>query len=144
MLSVREQLENECKNQDKSFYKLSIIDPAFFDEEHNVIQLMLGKMYRDFKKSYNTVDRDNLDKMKEIEGLAQSFQRAKYCLSQLKQPRERIYDPIEDLNSLAAAEDLKESIQNLIKDFLLFSNKNVFVISIDDINGQKDFIYLMR
>lgn len=132
MLSVREQLVNRFP--DKSFYKLTIIDPAFFDEEHNVIQLMLGQMYRDFEKSYNTVDRDDLAKMKKIEGLAQSFQRAKYCLSQLKQPRERIYDPIEDLNSLAAAEDLKESIRNLIKNFLHFHNKNVFVISIDDID----------
>lgn len=64
-------------------------------------------------------------------------------MSQLKQPRERIYDPMEDLNSLAAAEDLKESIRILIKEFLNFYKKSVFVISIDDIDLNIEGAYEM-
>lgn len=141
MLSVREQLDKEFNEY--SFYKLPIIDPAFFDEEHNIIQLMLGQMYRAFEKSYNIGNGEDLNQIKEVESLAQSFQRAKYCLSQLKQPRERIYDPMEDLNSLAAAEDLKESIRILIKEFLNFYKKSVFVISIDDIDLNIEGAYEM-
>lgn len=141
MLSVREQLIN--KFPDIPFYKLSIIDPAFFDEEHNVIQLMLGQMYHNFKEKCKDIDKNDPDNITKIETLAQRFQDAKYCLSQLKQPRERIYDPLEDLNSLAAAESLKESIGVLIKDFLEFYDKKILVISIDDIDLNIEGAYEM-
>lgn len=141
MLSVREQLVNQFP--DKSFYKLTIIDPAFFDEEHNVIQLMLGQMYHDFKEECKKLDKDNPDNVNKIEALAKRFQDAKFSLSQLKQPRERIYDPLEDLNSLAAAENLKENISILIKDFLKFYKNKILVISIDDIDLNIEGAYEM-
>lgn len=144
MTSVREMMKEKVIGAvDKKFYKLTTIDPAFFDEEHNVLQLMLGQMYSDFKKSYNTGKELSKKKEADIEKLASKFQRAKHCLSQLKQPRERIYDPLEDLDALAAAESLKDSISNLIDGFLAYFESDIFVVSIDDIDLNIDGAYEM-
>lgn len=149
MTSVIDKIEKEGfgenhqqNNAGRSVYRLSIIDPAFFDEEHNVIQLMLGQMFDDFSKCYITPP-GNAEKRKEIERLNGKFQKAKHCLSQLKQPRERIYDPLEDLDSLAAAERLKESLGELIEEFLEYNDKEYLIMPIDDIDLNIDGAYEM-
>lgn len=40
---------------DKKFEVLEVIDPIFFDKEHNVIQLLLGQLYADYIKKLDKV-----------------------------------------------------------------------------------------
>lgn len=51
-----ETLKSRCENLTKAKFKvLDTIDPAFFDKDHNVIELVLGMMYREIKEQEKKV-----------------------------------------------------------------------------------------
>lgn len=143
-------LSNHCTDILKTDYKpLKVIDPAFFDEEHNVLQLLLGQMFNEFKQEYENKDIDQ-EKKNSLIGLAEHFQRAKECLTQIKQPREKIYDPLEELTALSAAEELQKSINELIESYLDYfvpkkedANPSMLIVCIDDIDLNIDGAYEM-
>lgn len=155
MFSVREMLEsqnvdwmgeNATKNiKAKKFELLDTIDPAFFDEEHNVLELVLGQMYTKFKENYPKLGEEIEPKKKKlVNSLSLAFQKTKKCLSQTKQPREKIYNALEDLDSLVAAEGLRKSFDQLVEKYLEFyEGKDFLVLTIDDIDLNIDGAYEM-
>lgn len=130
--SIKE-LYNNWNIADNKFEVLEVIDPIFFDKEHNVIQLLLGQLYADYMRRLNEV-KNNCEEAIKLKPLGKAFQRTTRCLAQIKQPREKFYNTTEDLEALAAAEELRKSIDSLIKEYLSIVQKNFLVISIDDID----------
>lgn len=129
---------------------LHMIDPSFFDSEHNVMQLLLGQMFKRFKYEYQRSEERSEEETELLRKLSKSFKRAKACLSQIKQPREKIYDPMEELDALSAAEELKDSMSSLIEDYLSVfcksddgQNPSILVVAIDDIDLNIDGAYEM-
>lgn len=118
---------------DKKFEVLEVIDPIFFDKEHNVIQLLLGQLYADYIKKLDKV-KNKCEEAEKLKPLGKAFQRTTRCLAQIKHPREKFYNTTEDLEALAAAKELQKSIDNLIKEYLSVAEKDFLVISIDDID----------
>lgn len=135
--AAKETLEARCKNfANIKFKVLDTIDPAFFDKDHNVIELVLGMMYREIKKQINEDDVNHEDR----KGLLNKFHDAKLCLTQLNKGKD-LYDPIDELEWLSGGLALKDKFQDLCDTYLDYSFKksdkgeqHFLVISIDDID----------
>lgn len=135
--AAKETLEARCKNfANIKFKVLDTIDPAFFDKDHNVIELVLGMMYREIKKQKNEDDVNHEDRKE----LLNKFHDAKLCLTQLNKGKD-LYDPIDELEWLSGGLALKDKFQDLCDTYLDYSFKksdngeqHFLVISIDDID----------
>lgn len=112
---------------------LDIIDPAFFDAKHNLIELLLGKMYGELRDQIKQ-DKDSIlsvDKTK----LLQQFDKVKNCLSIIrKHSDDSIYDKLEELDKLAAGMQLKEELDELFKLYAQHFSAERMVICIDDLD----------
>lgn len=133
-----------CKNFEKTRFKvLNTIDPAFFDKDHNVVELVLGMMYREIKENKDEdKDEDKKEDKKEAKKtLLGKFHNAKLCLSQLSKDKVELYDPIDELEWLSGGLALKDKFQDLCAEFLKFTcgemqgdKQSFLVIPIDDID----------
>lgn len=117
----------------KKIYALDVIDPAFFDAKHNLIELLLGKMYGKLRDRIKADENSlvSFDKTK----LLQQFDKVKTCLSIIrKQSNESVYDKLEELDQLAAGMQLKEELDNLFEGYCKFFGAERLIICIDDLD----------
>lgn len=124
----------------RKFEILPIIDPAFFDKNHNVLELLLGHLYSNFKaQETNTKDYQNRNEV------VKCFQRAKLHLRHLDEEkgREEMYDPLEELEVLSAGVNLHKTIKELFDAYLKYVGKDLLVISIDDLDLNMTEAYRM-
>lgn len=142
LLEDKEQLklfESQKKIDDKlNCCEISIfetIDPAFFDQKHNLIELILGKMYGNMKKRCREMDETAIERDKmQRDTLLSLFQRAKVSLGHLEKKRDEMFDPLEELDILAAGISLKTCLANLFEQYLKYIGKKKLVIPIDDLD----------
>lgn len=136
-------LKNKCTNiLDTEMEVLDPIDPAFFDTKHNVLELVLGQMYERFVKYIETNKEDLKCRRADKERLMGKFHDAKLCWTRLSKSVESLYDPIEELDSLAAGLSLKDRMNALIDEYLEFfhheengtAKKALLVVCIDDLD----------
>lgn len=136
-------LKDKCSNiLETDMEVMAPIDPAFFDTKHNVLELVLGQMYERFLKYIE----DNKEELKyrrtDKERLMGKFHDAKLCWTRISKSIESIYDPIEELDSLAAGLSLKDRMNTLIDEYLKFfhhdengaARKALLVVCIDDLD----------
>lgn len=139
---------NEHSVNKNSFKVIKLIDPAFFDDKHNLIELLLGQMYADL--IYNkdnaicgTNDGNCGEDHKEYSyskiqlrnKLAQKFQDVRGSLTKLrKASNDSAYDKLEEIDDLAAASVLKEKIHNLLHCYAEYFGKERVLICIDDLD----------
>ena len=123
------------------FNVLPIIDPAFFDKEHNIIELLLGHIYKRFK---------DWRKDHEVEGyysianeVSKQFQNAKACLMHIGKSKVEMYDPLEELEVLSAGVELSNCISMLMEKYLQLIGKKKLLICIDDIDLNMSRAYRM-
>ena len=129
-----------------SFELMKTIDPAFFDEKHNVLELVLGEMYSKFKEFVLKSPDVKKTNKAEYEQLERCFHDAKWCLTQMERGLRSDYDPIEELDSLSVGAQLRDKMGALINEYLRFCSlienrdqqkndlKRFLVISIDDLD----------
>lgn len=137
--------------RETSFHILDTIDPAFFDEHHNVLELVLGQMFTNFKVRINEYDLAiKKEKRNEINDLQDKFHKAKWCLTQMEKGLQSGYDPIEELDALSAGMSLRKEMDQLIQGYLNFFNeegqlaeKSFLVVSIDDLDLNVGQAYVM-
>lgn len=121
-------------------YALKLLDPSFFDDTHNVIELVMGQLY-EVVMDDTALKSFDIDQRKP---LIQRFQKAKACMTALKMKREaRQYDEIEELSYLAASVQLRNAINDLFKCFLKYARKKKLLICIDDLDMNMEFGYQM-
>lgn len=129
----------------KSFKVLKLIDPAFFDDKHNLIELLLGQMYAELlweeNASYNSIDDYGFssstgeDKTLMRNELAHKFQRVRNSLSKLRSASNKdAYDKLEEIDELAAASMLREKMHDLLHAYAKYFEKERVLICIDDID----------
>lgn len=129
------------KIKETEFATIPIIDPAFFDKEHNIIELLLGHLYKKFKDwSKNEENQNQYGSTNEV---AKLFQKTKTCLMHIEQAKVSMYDPLEELEVLAAGVELSECISKLIEKYLGLIGKKKLLICIDDIDLNMSRAYRM-
>lgn len=123
-------------------FSLPVIDPSFFDENHNIVELVIGQMYAEVQdqkganNNYNSDVRDDLIIL---------FNSVMIYLKYLAKPdqKENYYDGLQELEALSVGLRLQQEIQQLFGKFLEYVNKETLVITIDDIDLNINGAYIM-
>lgn len=115
------------------------IDPAFFDPNHNLIELILGRMFGELKEKELAKDGGHdsfrlCEKREERELLLRAFGSVKTSLAHLEKKREELYDSLEELDFLSAGLNLQSGIKELFERYLRYIGKDLLVIPIDDLD----------
>ncbi len=120
--------------------RLPVIDPAYFDEKHNIIELITGMMYESLckRKDENTIFDTTLliAKFREVQKALEYIEKA----SSTESP---IYDPLDKVQSLSQGLKLPKLISDLMEMYLKFMDKELLVICIDDIDLNIQYAYRM-
>lgn len=141
-LKYVKNLKIEAENlKEKKYELLPIIDPAFFDKDHNVLELLLGHLYSQFKEQEKNQDRDYHCRNEVLK----CFQRAKLHLRHLdmNKGKEEMYDPLEELEALSTGVNLHKTIKELFTEYLKYIKKDLLIISIDDLDLNMTEAYKM-
>ena len=118
----------------KKIKLLKTIDPSFFDTKHNILEMLIGEMYRELKqrKERNASDL-NRDKLHTLLAQFQETKRHLRFLATASNPFSQD-DELEELDYLSSGADLRDSISLLIQRFLKLTGDDVLMIGIDDID----------
>ena len=156
MMSVRYAIEHckdegiqnylkgfELEPEQLDFDILKPIDPSFFDESHNILELVLGQMYLRFKdKRKKLKEIDKLDEAA-IDKVRKKFDAVKRSLSLFNGSSQQMSDKLEELENLSVAMSLHEKLKELFKEYLDFIGKKKVLISIDDMDFNAKGAYRM-
>lgn len=131
---------------------MDLIDPVFFDNDHNVVELILGLLYKkynetlkEFEKNKEEFDKNELERKTALaKDLSTLFQRARLCLRNMAEGKERMFDPLEQLSVMMSGMSLHERIEELFAKYLEWCDNNVcLIIRIDDIDLNMEGAYEM-
>lgn len=113
---------------------LDTIDPSFFDRKHNLLELLLGRMYANVsRKSQGNISNNDRDKSYDRRILMEQFEKVKTDISKLEK-NDKIYDSLEEISDLAAGVNLKSDLQELFNRYLKYVGKMCLLICIDDLD----------
>lgn len=153
MISVADLLTSEnIKEFDQyrnlkntAFTRIGLIDPSYFDDQHNVISLFLAKLYNEFtteisnrRKNYY----DDIDFERGFENECHDFlnklsRTQKHLMCLLTDKGRDEDDTEESLTWLSSSIDLREDIKRLVDSFNTTVKKKkgaILVLEIDDID----------
>lgn len=127
--------------QPEGLQLLKRIDPAYFDEKHNIIELITGMMYESLcnnKKCDKSIEAKTslIGKFRDVQKTLEYIEKA----SNTESP---VYDPLEKVQSLSKGLKLHDLIENLMEEYLHFVGKSHLVICIDDIDLNIQYAYRM-
>ena len=136
MLSVAKMLIEESVEPYKKlqllsqtkFTMLPMLEPSFFDNERNVLNLIVSRLYNAFSKLTNIPS----NKKREILSLFVEVQNKLKCMFGIKEKQ----DALEYLVNLSAAIDLRKKLKKLIDEYLMVTDgsPSKLLILIDDID----------
>lgn len=142
MLSVLNMLDKHFEK--KNFAKIDAIDPSFFDENTNILFLVIGKMFAAFKKAMEYSDSRMGRKNQEEHDLRKSFHDVQSCLSRMqKSPLDDDDNDMNQLSNLLVTVELKENLEKLVNNYLKFFGSDYLVVPIDDIDNNTQHAYTM-
>lgn len=139
-------------NIDSTYFMEEIyVDPSALDGVHNILDLLVATMFKNFKQSLeNSKIPDNVDKQHK---LLKSFQKVYRLLSIVKNS-ERILDDefdydgnIDKLSSLSDSIQLKKEMECLVRDYISYMKDEcsdvVIPVMIDDLDMSFSYAYAM-
>lgn len=130
-----EELHIEISPKCKSIKALELLDPLFFDQNHNLIELLLGQMIAEIIKIEQDRDIENYVLLDKRNDLLKKFESAKRRLKILsKNNKHEEYDELENLDDLAASVKLREELDSLFQDYAKYFKADKLIISLDDID----------
>lgn len=119
---------------------INLIDPSFFDTDHNILELVLGRLYhtlQDYKKNNTDLKRENFNNAIRI------FSSIRDLLFSMHKDSKEHYNDNKDLDSLTAALDLQSKLQEGVKEFLKVTHKERLLLIVDDVDLNMDQAYVM-
>ena len=128
---------------------LKSIDPSFFDESHNILELVIGQLYENVCRHTQKENANEEEKSKFQDRRSKLLLQFDQIMRDLKflakaEDRERFYDCLQELDALSVGISLSERISNLMKACLIFlDDKPLLVISIDDLDLNIKGAYMM-
>lgn len=114
---------------------LDVIDPSFFDDKHNLLELLLGRISLKAEDKIKRGCENDCSNTCAHRGLMEQLQKVKKCISVMAPKKDNtVYDTIEEMSELAAGMQLKTELQTLFKCYLKFVGKECLLICIDDLD----------
>lgn len=134
---------SKCKNIKSTYFAEPIlIDPSLFDDVHNVLDIVLAKIFRKFYDYYDNNNQCADERTRE--NLLDRFQKVYRYVSLINNQKQMLDDEfdyegnISKLTKLGESTKLKEELAKLIKDYLDFmetpQGKKQLIIAIDDLD----------
>lgn len=144
MMSVSKLLDGGLKGKlseqypvlsKKSFYRLDLIDPSFFDSEHNVIELFLANLYSKFQEARDR-HRYHDDNHADVTKVLECFSRAQKDMAEMMAKSVDRFEPLDNLQRLSAGVSMSSDIKRLVDSFLEYFQKQggVLIVPIDDVD----------
>lgn len=136
--AVEGKNEEGIKQTKKEYEFLDAIDPSFFDETHNILELVLGNMYR-------SIERKKDEKAELFNKVVVEFNKVMRYMKYLSSPqeKERFYDALQELESLSAGLELQKKISDLFALYLELMGGKLLIITIDDLDLNIQGAYTM-
>ncbi len=134
MLSFENILKQREKDRDgKEMLFMDVIDPSFFDEHHNILELFVGQLYSLFRKEWETEKRNKEASFE----LTRDFLNLQRNLSYVDSSKDKI--DFEDeasvhLEDLASGVFLQSELRRVVKKTLNYFDCRTLVICIDDLD----------
>ena len=118
------------------------IDPIFFDKQHNILDLFIGIFFKKFQEYDKEFRNHSMEESNWHEGtrnkLIELFTETKRNLSVLLSNNTPLseFDDLEQLNDLAASNQVKESLNKLVQYYIKcrYGGKAQIILCIDDID----------
>lgn len=118
---------------------LDSIDPALFDSKHNVLEIVLGLLY----KQYQGIKQPEGELLKVYENVRQGFRKVRKYLHHLMDDVEQMYDMLDEMDNLASSITLRQEISNLFMNLNKLNSSSKIIITIDDIDLNMTRAYAM-
>ena len=115
---------------------LDVLDPSFFDDQHNLLELLLGRVSQKAQEKIKRECEKDCSKICSHRELMEQLQRVRKCISVMapKKGDATVYDTVEEMSDLAAGMQLKTELQTLFKCYLQYVGKDCLLICIDDLD----------
>ncbi|MCM1139461.1 MAG: hypothetical protein NC453_12895 [Muribaculum sp.] len=115
-----------------SFFSLDIMDPSYFDNDHNILELVVGEIYKKIRQKAEK-DGVSLDRIA-YNNLTAAAKEVKESLFYIHKDCTDSFSEITQLNLLAASVNLKKSVRNMVSLFLKFIGADILLLEIDDLD----------
>lgn len=145
LASMREHLkpkkDGECVFG-KKFLRLKMIDPSWFTNNSNILQIIIAELFKEFKKA----TQEKSIGYEEKNEITKLFVQVKHSLCVLDSPSiaSNIEDSdIESLTDMSNAMLLEEQIKEIIKSILKAMDKDMLLVCVDDIDLNTSYAYDM-
>ena len=128
--------------KESTFKVLRLVDPAFFDSNHNLLELLIGQMYADIMRADKEAaekGESNIcgmnDNVAMRKRLLQSFQNVRSSLGIINRPSDKsAYDNLEEIDELAIGIALREKVDELMYNYAKYFQKERVLICVDDLD----------
>lgn len=126
------------------FLTIPMIDPSFFDEEHNILSLFIARLYSDFQEKEDADCADDGKGNPYRNDLMKMFVKVQQNLRSMFGDK-KAKDGMEYLVDMAASVAIKENIQELVDLYLNYCGNygGVLLLLIDDIDIDSAHAYEM-
>jgi hypothetical protein len=126
------------------FHTIPMIDPSFFDEEHNILSLFIARLYSVFQEKEETGCPSDGKGNQYRNDLMKMFVKVQQNLRSMFGDK-KVKDGMEYLVDVAASVDIKENIRKLVDLYLKYcgSEDGILLLLIDDIDIDSVHAYEM-
>ena len=125
------------------FTTTSMIDPSFFDKDHNIISLFIARLYNSFLEWERQPEHKNVSNRDRAE-LLTAFIKVQQNLSNMF-GLQNSKDGLENLVNMAASVDIRTNLKLLVDQYLKYIGEpdSFFILLIDDIDIDDSHAYEM-
>lgn len=118
----------------KQFVTIPMLDPSFFDNEHNVLSLFVSSLYSAYRE-WERIPHNQLKDNKKKSELVEAFVLVQKELQSIFGDK-KAQDGLEFLVNMAATVEIRKDIYELVSKYLAYIGKEnaILLLSIDDID----------
>lgn len=126
----------------RKFEILDLIDPSFFDDNHNVLEIIIAHLYNSYRKFLKSEGGKDCD-MEHRNRLHTCLQEVKKSLFTIRGNSVESINDLMELSVLSTSITLREQMKELVDKYLSFVNGDCIVVPIDDIDLNIKHAYKM-
>lgn len=137
LMSIKQIVSDERNDKEIANHTvfLPVIEPLFFDDKHNILDIFVGELYRNTKRLLDKWESKSKAEREDLRVLQGEFAKVKNALLYLDKSRgEELKEEQESLLALSEGVNLKKLMSNLVRSYLKCVGKEVLVITIDDVD----------
>lgn len=123
---------------------IPIIDPSFFDNTHNILDIFLGRIYHKYQTECRMFGELNTERREKLKLLQTKFKETKQAIYFINdEKRDNLIDELQELRRLSDGMELNRIIHELVRCYLDYIGKKHLLLAIDDLDLNIREAYVM-